>query len=91
MAAKILMLVFVIMLPGRWVYKAMSLVASTRGVALMPAYAKNLLPSSVVSCPLEGEAPTIEVAVGYSKSNTSPILKLFLSRLDELVGPNQKH
>jgi hypothetical protein len=31
------------------------------------------------------------VAVGYSKSNTSPILKLFLSRLDELVGPNQKH
>jgi LysR family transcriptional regulator, hca operon transcriptional activator len=70
---------------------AMSLVASTRGLALMPAYAKNLLPSSVVSRPLEGEAPTIEVAVGYSKSNTSPILKLFLSRLGELVGPNQKH
>src|ERR1700737_3444586 len=70
---------------------AMSLVASTRGLALMPAYAKNLLPSSVVSRPLEGEAPTIDVAVGYSKSNPSPILKLFLSRLDELVGPNQKH
>jgi LysR family hca operon transcriptional activator len=70
---------------------AMSLVASTRGVALMPAYAKNLMPPSVVSRPLEGEAPTIDVAVGYSKSNTSPILKLFLSRLDELVGPDQKH
>jgi LysR family hca operon transcriptional activator len=70
---------------------AMSLVASTRGLALMPAYARNLLPSSVVSRPLEGEAPTIEVAVGYSKSNTSPIIKLFLSRLDELVRPNQKH
>ena len=69
---------------------AMSLVASTRGVALMPAYAKNLLPPSVVSRPLEGEAPTIDVAVGYSKSNTSPVLELFLSRLDELVGPNQK-
>jgi LysR family transcriptional regulator, hca operon transcriptional activator len=68
---------------------AMSLVASTRGLALMPAYAKNLLPWSVVSRPLEGEPPTIDVAVGYSKSNTSPILKLFLSRLDELVGPNQ--
>src|SRR6202051_1952097 len=65
---------------------AMSLVASTRGLALLPAYAKNLLPWSVVSRPLEGEAPTIDVAVGYSKSNTSPILKLFLSRLDELVG-----
>jgi LysR family hca operon transcriptional activator len=63
---------------------AMSLVASTRGLALMPAYAKNLLPWSVVSRPLEGEAPTIDLAVGYSKANTSPILKLFLERLDEL-------
>ena len=70
---------------------AMSLVASTRGLALMPAYARNLLPRSVVSRPLEGETPTIDVAVGYSKSNASPILKLFLSRLDELVAPNQKH
>jgi LysR family hca operon transcriptional activator len=65
---------------------AISLVASTRGLALMPAYAENLLPSSVVSRPLEGEAPVIDVAVGYSKSNASPILRLFLSRLDELVG-----
>jgi len=70
---------------------AMSLVASTRGLALMPAYAKNLMPWSVVSRPLEGEAPTIDVAVGYSKANSSPILKLFLSRLDELMGPNQQH
>src|SRR5580692_5008874 len=70
---------------------AMSLVASTRGLALMPAYARNLLPPSVVSRPLEGEPPTIELAVGYSKSNTSPILKVFLSRLDELVAPKQKH
>src|SRR5258707_6523244 len=70
---------------------AMSLVASTRGLALMPAYVKKPMPCSVVSRPLEGEAPMIDVAVGYSKSNTSPILKLFLSRLDELVGPNQKH
>jgi LysR family hca operon transcriptional activator len=69
---------------------AMSLVASTRGLALMPAYAKSLLPSSVVSRPLEGEAPTIDVAVGYVKSNTSAILKLFLSRLEELVVPSVK-
>jgi LysR family transcriptional regulator, hca operon transcriptional activator len=64
---------------------AMSLVSSTRGLALMPAYAENLLPWSVVSRPLEGDAPTIDVAVGYSKANTSPILKLFLSRVDALV------
>jgi LysR family hca operon transcriptional activator len=69
---------------------AISLVASTRGLALMPAYAKNLLPSSVVSRPLEGGAPTIDVALGYSMSNKSPILKLFLSRRDELVAPNRK-
>jgi LysR family hca operon transcriptional activator len=68
---------------------AMSLVASTHGLALMPAYAKDLLPASVVSRPLEGEAPTIDLAVGYSKANVSPILKLFLSRLDELVSPGR--
>src|SRR6267143_1212903 len=66
---------------------AVSLVASMRGLALMPAYAKNLLPWSVVSRPLEGEPPTIDLAVGYSKANTSPILKLFLSRLEELRAP----
>ena len=66
---------------------AMSLVASMRGLALMPAYAKNMLPWSVVSRPLEGEAPTIDLAVGYSKANSSPILKLFLSRLEELRAP----
>ena len=57
----------------------------------MPAPSKNLLPSSVVIRPLEGEAPTIDLAVGYSKANNSPILKRFLSRLDELAGPNRKH
>jgi LysR family hca operon transcriptional activator len=63
----------------------MSLVASTRGLALMPAYAKNLLPPTVVSRPLAGEPPTIEIAVGYSKLNSSAVLALFLSRLDELA------
>jgi LysR family hca operon transcriptional activator len=63
---------------------AISLVASTRGLSLMPAYARNLLPWSVVSRPLAGKAPSIELAVGYSKSNSSPLLRLFLSRLDEL-------
>jgi LysR family hca operon transcriptional activator len=64
---------------------AMSLVASTRGLALMPEYANNLLPWSVVSRPLEGEAPTIELVIGYSRSNTSAVLQMFLSRADELM------
>jgi LysR family hca operon transcriptional activator len=64
----------------------MSLIASTRGVGLLPAYAKNFLPSSVTSRPLKGDTPTIELVLGYKKSNESPILKLLLSRLDELIA-----
>jgi len=64
----------------------MSLIASTRGVGLLPAYAQNFLPSSVTSRPLKGDTPTIELVLGYKKSNRSPILKLLLSRLDELVA-----
>jgi LysR family hca operon transcriptional activator len=63
---------------------AISLVASTRGLSLMPAYAQNMLPWSVVARPLKGELPTIELALAYSKSNNSPILKLLLSKLGEL-------
>ncbi|WP_345815875.1 LysR substrate-binding domain-containing protein [Paraburkholderia sp. PREW-6R] len=65
---------------------AMSLVASTRGLALMPEYANNLLPWSVVSRPLDGDAPTVDLVMGYSRSNTSPVLKLFLSRAEELTA-----
>jgi LysR family transcriptional regulator, hca operon transcriptional activator len=64
----------------------MSLIASTRGVGLLPAYAQNFLPSSVTSRPLKGDAPTIELVLGYKKSNESPILKVLLSRLDELIA-----
>ncbi|GLS23857.1 transcriptional regulator [Labrys miyagiensis] len=63
---------------------AMSLIASTRGVALLPAYAENFLPWSVTSRPLKGEAPTIDLVIGYNRTNTSPTLALFLSRADQL-------
>jgi LysR family hca operon transcriptional activator len=63
-----------------------SLIMSTRGVGLLPAYAQNFLPASVTSRPLKGEAPTIELVLGHRKSNRSPILKLLLSKLDELVS-----
>jgi len=65
---------------------AMSLIASTRGVAVLPAYVQNFLPSSVTSRPLKGDVPTIDLVLGHKKSNESPILKLLLSRLDELVA-----
>jgi LysR family hca operon transcriptional activator len=63
-----------------------SLIVSTRGVGLLPAYARNFLPSSVTSRPLKGDTPTVDLVLGYRKSNQSPILKLLLSRLDELVA-----
>jgi LysR family hca operon transcriptional activator len=63
---------------------AMSLIASTKGVALLPTYAKNFLPWAVTSRPLAGEAPTIDLVIGYNKTNTSPTLKLFLSRVDQM-------
>ncbi len=64
----------------------MSLIASTRGVGLLPAYAQNFLPPSVTSRPLKGDTPTVDLVLGYRKSNQSPILKILLSRLDELVA-----
>jgi LysR family hca operon transcriptional activator len=65
---------------------AMSLIASTRSVALLPAYAQNFLPWSVVTRPLKGEVPTIDLVAGYSKANDSATLKLFLSRLDDVIA-----
>src|SRR5258708_17642682 len=64
---------------------AISLVASRRGFALLPRYAQNFLPWSVVSRPIKGPVPTIDLVVGYHKANASPMLKLFLSKLDELI------
>lgn len=64
---------------------AISLVASTRGVALLPASAEKFLTWSVVSRPLKGETPTIDLVVGYHKANTSSILRTFLSKIDDLT------
>ena len=63
-----------------------SLIMSTGGVGLLPAYAQNFLPSSVTTRPLKGDTPTVDLVLGYRKSNQSPILKLLLTRLDELVA-----
>ena len=63
-----------------------SLIASTRGVGLLPAYAQNFLPRSVTSRPLQGDTPTVDLVLGYNRANQSPVLKVLLSRLDELVA-----
>ena len=66
------------------------IIMSTRGVGLLPAYAQNFLPASVTSRPLKGDVPTVDLVLGYRKSNQSPILKLLLSRVDELVARASK-
>jgi LysR family hca operon transcriptional activator len=63
---------------------AVSMIASTGAVALLPVYPDNLLPRSVTSRPIRGDAPTIDLVVGYNKANRSPILKLFLLKVDDL-------
>jgi LysR family transcriptional regulator, hca operon transcriptional activator len=65
---------------------AMSLVASTRGVALLPSYARNFLPWSVIGRTLKGDAASIDLVIGYNKANRSPVLNLFLSRVEALIA-----
>jgi LysR family hca operon transcriptional activator len=65
---------------------AISMIVSTRGLALLPLYAQNLLPPSVVSRPLQGEAPMIDLVIGYNRANTSSLLKMFLSKVDDLIA-----
>ena len=65
---------------------AISLVASTRGFALLPVYAENFLPWSVVARRIKGDdIPTIPLMLAHHRANTSETLKLFLSRADELI------
>jgi LysR family hca operon transcriptional activator len=35
---------------------------------------------------LHGQPPTIDLVMGYNRANTSPLLKRFLARADELVA-----
>src|ERR1700730_14131019 len=65
---------------------AISLVASTKGVALLPDFARNFLTLSVISRPLAGAAPSIDLVLGYHKANNSPLLKTFLSRVDAMIS-----
>lgn len=70
---------------------AISLVASTGGIGLFPLYAQNLLPKTVVSRPIQGVSPTVELVIGYNEANTSPLLKSLLSKVDDLKFRVSKH
>jgi len=63
-----------------------SLVLSTGAVTLLPAYARRLLPPSVVGVDLRGLVPTIPLAIGYNIANTSPLLRRVLERADAFIA-----
>ena len=70
---------------------AVSLVASMRGVTLLPAYGRNFLTWSVTSRPLADGGPVIDLVLGYHRANGSQVLKLFLSRVDTLIARVSTH
>lgn len=71
---------------GENISSAMSLVASTGGISLVPLYAQNMLASNVVARALDGGTPTVDLALGYNQENSSPLLRRLLSRADELIA-----
>lgn len=70
---------------------AISLIASTGGISLLPLYAQNLLPKTIVSRPIQGAAPMVDLVIGYNEANNSSLLKFLLSKLDEIKFQVSKH
>ncbi|KJC42680.1 LysR family transcriptional regulator [Bradyrhizobium sp. LTSP857] len=68
------------------VVHAISMITSTRGIMMLPAYTKRYLPEQITTRPVLGEAPTVDLVLAYHKANNSPILKLLLSRVGKLAG-----
>ena len=71
---------------GENISSAMSLVASTGGISLVPLYAQNMLAPNVVARAIEGGMPVVDLALGYNQANSSPLLQRLLSRADELIA-----
>ena len=69
-----------------YVSMAVSFVASTRGVALLPIYALNLLPWAVVGRPLKGTVPTVDLVLAHHKGNDGPLIRLLASKADEMAA-----
>lgn len=70
---------------------AISLLASTGGISILPLYAQKLMPKTIVMRPIQGVAPMVELVIGYNEANTSPLLKFLLSKVDEIKFQVSKH
>ena len=71
---------------AEYISMLISLVASTGGLAVAPENTRNFLTRSVISRPFAEEVPSVDLVLGYHRANTSPILELFLSNVDELIA-----
>ena len=70
---------------GENISSAMSLVASTGGITLVPRYAQNMLTPNVVARVLEGSPPTVDLVMGFAEGNALPMLRRLILRADELI------
>jgi LysR family transcriptional regulator, hca operon transcriptional activator len=68
------------------VVHAISMITSTHAIMLLPAYTRRYLPDSIVTRPVEGEAPTLDLVIAHHKANKSPTLRLLLSRAGSLAA-----
>ena len=68
------------------VVHAISMITSTGGVMMLPAYTRRYLPETIATRPAKGEAPTLDLVVAYHKANKSPILKRLLASVGELAA-----
>jgi len=68
------------------VVHAISMIASTGGVMMLPAYTRRYLPETITARPVKGDAPTLDLVIPYHKANRSPILKRLLASVGELAG-----
>ncbi|HEV8437948.1 MAG TPA: LysR substrate-binding domain-containing protein [Methylomirabilota bacterium] len=68
-------------------YTTLSLVATGRGVSLMPKCVARLGSPGVVCRPLRAPVPYTEMGLAYDPSKPSRLLRAFVTVVDELFGP----
>ena len=67
------------------VVHAISMITSMGAVMLLPAYTRRYLPEQIVTRPVEGDAPALDLVLAHHKANKSAALKLLLSRAGKLA------
>ena len=68
------------------VVHAISMITSTRGIMLLPAYTKRYLPETITTRPVRGDAPTLDLVIAHHKANRSAILKRLLANIGKLAS-----